>query len=315
MAGTKCFTQRPADWSSSVQPYYDSAYKMSLRPDMVDGTDDQESAGEIDEKAIRGSFLKFFVSILQSYRKYLVYPSKANPFPKRRFLESEFVASSEADWRDFLQPLMGSQAFHQFIDVRLSRSGWTDPEMIFFDESIDAKINRYTFRLHRHDTPFLTNESNKHTKTYVAPTVDMQGLEAMVEQEQEQEEEVGGEEMRGNRIEKELDSPKASGRGGRRHSYLYTNGFPKLQPHLFVSGNSGGGSGSGSGSDSGRSTQSNLKLFGLSGGSQQRLKRVSTLRLPFSRGKSKASGPGGSSSSSLGSGEGGQEATSEWRGV
>lgn len=108
MAGTKFFDERPGDWKDSVRPYYDSAYKMALRPDMVDGSDDQ-CDGEIDEKAIRGSFLKFFVSILQRYRRFLVYPTKANPFPKKRFLESDFLTSSEGDWRDFLQPVISSQ--------------------------------------------------------------------------------------------------------------------------------------------------------------------------------------------------------------
>ena len=240
MAGTKCFDRRPPDWKTSVLPFYDSAYKMSVRPDMV-SNDDEDEDDNIDEKSIRGSFLKFFVSILQNYRKYLVYPSKANPFPRNRFKESEFLSSSESDWRIFLRPLLSSQAFHQFVDVRLSRSGWTDPEIIFFDESIDAKINRYTFRLRRHDTPFLTNESTKHAKTHVAPTVDLQGL----------------------------DSINATP-GSRSNCYVYTDGFPELQADLFVS-------------SSGGNHHSNRDLFGISGLSSQRLRRASTIRLPFSR--------------------------------
>ena len=253
MAGTPCFDQRPADWNESVQPYYDSAFKMSIRPDMAN-VDDDEEADEIDDKAIRGVFLKFFVSILQNYRKFLVYPSKADPFPKRRFRDADFLASSPADWREFLQPLLDSQAFHQFVDLRLSRSGWTDPEIIFFDESIDAKINRYTFRLHKHDTPFLTNESNKHTKTYVAPTVDMEGLEG---------------------IQSSEGSDKES-EGQRPHTYVYSEGFPELQAHLFAKKKS--------------DSQSNAKLFGISDAdSTQRLKRVSTLRLPFGRKRTSSS--------------------------
>lgn len=46
----------------------------------------------------------------------------------------------------------------------------------FFDESIEAKINRYTFRLHKRDTPFLLDSSQKHTKTFVAASVDVDNL-------------------------------------------------------------------------------------------------------------------------------------------
>lgn len=49
----------------------------------------------------------------------------------------------------------------------------------FFDESIEAKINRYTFRLHKRDTPFLLDSSQKHAKTFVSPAVDVDNLDAI----------------------------------------------------------------------------------------------------------------------------------------
>jgi hypothetical protein len=51
-------------------------------------------------------------------------------------------------------------------------------DVIFFDESIDAKLNRYTFRMHNIDTPFLLNNAHKHTKNYVAPSPDISNLTA-----------------------------------------------------------------------------------------------------------------------------------------
>jgi hypothetical protein len=49
--------------------------------------------------------------------------------------------------------------------------------VVFFDESIDAKMNRYTFKLRSIDTPFLNNsEDKKYTKTYVAPTPDRSNI-------------------------------------------------------------------------------------------------------------------------------------------
>jgi hypothetical protein len=47
-------------------------------------------------------------------------------------------------------------------------------DILFFDESIDAKLNRYSLQLHVRDTPFLNDKSNKHVKTYVVESVDHQ---------------------------------------------------------------------------------------------------------------------------------------------
>jgi hypothetical protein len=52
-------------------------------------------------------------------------------------------------------------------------------DVLFFDESIEAKINRYTFRLHKRDTPFLLDSSQKHTKTFVSTSVDVDNLETI----------------------------------------------------------------------------------------------------------------------------------------
>ncbi len=63
-----------------------------------------------------------------------------------------------------------------------SLSTFTAPpiaDVVFFDESIDAKMNRYTLNqlmLRSIDTPFLNNSDSKHTKTYVAPSPDTDNL-------------------------------------------------------------------------------------------------------------------------------------------
>lgn len=53
-------------------------------------------------------------------------------------------------------------------------------DVVFFDESIDAKLNRYTFRLQTLDTPFLLNNSHRHIKAFVAPSPDLSGLSNLV---------------------------------------------------------------------------------------------------------------------------------------
>ena len=47
-----------------------------------------------------------------------------------------------------------SQAFVQFVQDRVDRSPG-DPEIMFFDEVIKAKINRSRFRLGKEETKFL----------------------------------------------------------------------------------------------------------------------------------------------------------------
>ena len=50
------------------------------------------------------------------------------------------------------------------------------PDVVFFDESIDAKLNRYMFKFRNIDTPFLLDNANLHAKTYVPPTANTVGL-------------------------------------------------------------------------------------------------------------------------------------------
>lgn len=43
-------------------------------------------------------------------------------------------------------------------------------DVVFFDEAIDAKLNRYTFKFRELDTPFLLCNFTEHVKSYVPPT-------------------------------------------------------------------------------------------------------------------------------------------------
>ena len=49
-------------------------------------------------------------------------------------------------------------------------------DIVFFDESIDAKMNRNYFTLNLIDTPFLASTVDNHLKTYVPPAPDTAGL-------------------------------------------------------------------------------------------------------------------------------------------
>ncbi|KAG0357926.1 hypothetical protein BGZ54_000129, partial [Gamsiella multidivaricata] len=61
-----------------------------------------------------------------------------------------------------------SQAFAQFIQDRMDRSPG-DPEIMFFDEVIKAKINRSRFRIGKEDTKFLDDPSYGVQGTVKAP--------------------------------------------------------------------------------------------------------------------------------------------------
>lgn len=67
--------------------------------------------------------------------------------------------------------ILQSQAFYQFIEASVSNCGWSDPDILFFDESIEVQINRSSFlSFIKFDTPFLLDMSHKHSKTIVAPS-------------------------------------------------------------------------------------------------------------------------------------------------
>lgn len=169
------FEDRLSPWKTARLPYFDSAFNMSIRPDRANGTLEQGKSN-IDEKAVRESFLKFFVAIMKNYRKYLIYPSKEVPNPLINFQQKDFIAEHPSDWVEFLRSVLPTQAFCQFCDARISSSSLKDADIRFFDESIEAKHNRYTFRFFSVDTPFLNDQSSKHIKTVVAAAPNVEGL-------------------------------------------------------------------------------------------------------------------------------------------
>ena len=61
------FNMRLPDWEKNQLPFYDSAFEMSVRPDLADGT--LANKDKVDEKGVRATFLKFFVSIMRDYKQ------------------------------------------------------------------------------------------------------------------------------------------------------------------------------------------------------------------------------------------------------
>ncbi|KAJ3077682.1 hypothetical protein HK102_005044, partial [Quaeritorhiza haematococci] len=73
--------------------------------------------------------------------------------------------------------LMETQAFAQFTLDRIERHE-SDFEVLFFDESIKAKLNRSKLRLSKETTPFLKDTSYHINQTIAAIPVNVEGLDA-----------------------------------------------------------------------------------------------------------------------------------------
>ena len=63
-----------------------------------------------------------------------------------RFLADEFVNSQRPDFKPFLEELIGTQQFDDFVTHRLYNAA-DAPDVKFFDQSIEAKKNRSKLKL------------------------------------------------------------------------------------------------------------------------------------------------------------------------
>jgi hypothetical protein len=90
--------------------------------------------------AVQEAFVETYCFLLQKYRKFLVFPSKANEgvYGGAGFRSQEFLASQRADVRTFLEELVGSQMFDDFVTKRLYGSGEAD--IAFFDTAVDRFV-------------------------------------------------------------------------------------------------------------------------------------------------------------------------------
>lgn len=161
------YENRGKDWETIRLPFFDEGFSNRT---------DNPIMGKFDESAMRDAFLKFFVAIFKDYRRFLIFGNPKDSNERySRFRFEEFLNEQPADWEPFLRAMQDTQTFQQFVDERvLSTSRYED--IVFFDESIDAKMNRYTFKFRSIDTPFLLDNGTRHTKTYVPPTANTSNL-------------------------------------------------------------------------------------------------------------------------------------------
>ncbi|KAJ3202276.1 hypothetical protein HDU82_007481 [Entophlyctis luteolus] len=150
-----------------------------------------------NERKIQYSFFKVFTSLLKTYRSFLVMPEKLRLAKEKEdtggkssdvnivgldlapddwFRKADFLASADRETRGYLSHIVETQNFVQFTLTRVELPD-SDYEILFFDESIKAKMNRSKLKFSKDTTPFLKDGaySIRATVTALPPNID--GLE------------------------------------------------------------------------------------------------------------------------------------------
>jgi DENN (AEX-3) domain/uDENN domain len=96
--------------------------------------------------------------------------ANSDAMPRFYFDEPLFLSLCNSDAREFLLEALKTQAWQLFLDDRLNpRIIENDPDVIFFRESVEAKVNRYTLKLSKVPTPFITSVMFEISGNYVVP--------------------------------------------------------------------------------------------------------------------------------------------------
>ena len=137
----------------------DHAFNLAYTPDSANLLNDTLPEGEQKMwDRVQETFLRFFVALLKDYRRFLTIPKQSNklgapPPLKPTFDRIGFLAGQKPESAEFLVEMCMTQQFDDFLTRRMYSPG--EPDLVFFDQSIDAKLNRSRLRLRKLDTPFL----------------------------------------------------------------------------------------------------------------------------------------------------------------
>jgi pentatricopeptide repeat protein len=134
----------------------DYAFNLAYTPEspnlMSTASSGHEEQSQWDR--VQEAFLRFFVALMMDYRKYLVIPKKPDdPIRLPTFNQHAFMSSRRADNVALMFQFCQTQHYHNFLSRRMYSPG--EPDLIFFDQSIDAKLNRSKMKLKKVETPFL----------------------------------------------------------------------------------------------------------------------------------------------------------------
>ena len=139
-----------------------SAFPMAPPPDDDAGAADATSLVEMSDEAvkeaiskIKAAFLRFFVSMMADYQKVMIVPqysaelklpSALDFFDLKKWISRfslEKVEKGSKDFKvDWVEMFAQGQAFTQWLEQRLAPADKPELEVVFFNESIDAKQMR-----------------------------------------------------------------------------------------------------------------------------------------------------------------------------
>jgi pentatricopeptide repeat protein len=150
--------------STSVCPQWeeklstlDYAFNLAYTPESPNLLDAATTSHDEQSQwdRVQECFLRFFVALLKDYRNYLLIPEKANNEPSKTpsFDQVAFMANLRADNVALMSQFCQTQHYHDFLSRRMYSPG--EPDLVFFDQSIDAKLNRSKMKLKKVETPFL----------------------------------------------------------------------------------------------------------------------------------------------------------------
>ena len=158
--------------------------RTTVTQDANAGLDGGELPKQSRWDAVQEAFLRFYVSLLQDYRKFLPAESLQSRSTWRgkegmsdlRYRKDEFVAAAASEFQPFLEELAQTQQFDDFVTRRM-HNAVDAPDIKFFDQSIDAKSNRSKLKLKKKETTFLHSASaRRDLKTVEAVEPSSEGL-------------------------------------------------------------------------------------------------------------------------------------------
>ena len=134
---------------------YDDAFNLAFTPDSENVLNGEKSSlGVEDEFAqtkwdcAQEGFLTFFTTMLRDYKRFVSQTEKGGSFRMKEFLNTQ-----RPDFKPYLKEFVQTQHFDCFITKRIYNK--TDPDVLFFDQSIQAKRNRSKMVIKKKRTPFL----------------------------------------------------------------------------------------------------------------------------------------------------------------
>jgi pentatricopeptide repeat protein len=151
----------------------DNAFSLAYTPDSPNLLNDRLPETEQAKWAsVQEAFHQFFVAALKDYRKFL---TPADEDTKPSFDSIAFLAYQKSINVPFVSEMVMTQQFDDFLTRRMYSPG--EPELVFFDQSIDAKKNRSKLKIKKVDTHFLQSAStHKDLKKFPAVAPNAIGL-------------------------------------------------------------------------------------------------------------------------------------------